>query len=316
MGRLLRKLTLLIAPYLLALAAILVTIESNGSLRKGVFNPELAGKIIGLYTPDTEIIIAGDSRAERQVIPAVIREQTGKKAISIATAACDLITLANAAERYHLFEGNKTLIVSASVFQLNDGAVETGYLSPACLYNMTLWEKFRVHRHVTDRLLRDLTRTALKRGKEGKPDQLTEDRLKSLGFNGIIGTLVLPVTMNMHKHPWYRAPEMSGARRRIFAEALGRLSAGFGRVILYAPPVSPAWQELTAGTFVDRIERDYLEIMRQEASRHPNVIFVDFYSAPDPQLGNAQYYDVQHLNIEGAARFSVMLGNLIVSRSK
>ena len=42
-------------------------------------------------------------------------------------------------------------------------------------------------------------------------------------------------------------------------------------------------------------------------SQYSNVSFLDFYSEPDPRLGNEKFYDIQHLNRGGAEVFTQIL---------
>lgn len=69
---LLIKIILLLTPYIIFAMAAIYYVEHSIALREGVFDNVLEGKIRAFIKTDTEIIIGGDSRAERQVVPAII----------------------------------------------------------------------------------------------------------------------------------------------------------------------------------------------------------------------------------------------------
>lgn len=305
MKTLILKLLALTIPIAAAVVALAVHIDRSPALRKGVFNADVDGKFNALVTPDVEIVIAGDSRGERQLMPRVIEQRTGYKTVNVATSSCDLITLANAIDRHVLPPRTRALIVSTSIFQVNDGATERGYLSRAAVLNMTWPEKLVVHRSMLRYLLQEMVAVSLRR--EGNPLPLDAGRRRELGFLAIGGRLELPLKTELARHPWYRDVSLHGARWRIFREALQRLAAHNVPIYLIQSPVSPAWRAYTAGTYVDRSEREFTQMLRDEAAKYPNVHLLDFYSTPDSRLGNDRFYDIQHLNCAGAAIFTGMV---------
>ena len=102
------------APAVVATVTAMVQAERTVTFREGVFDPQLDGKWQALVHDDTEVIVAGDSRAERQVMPAIIERRTGWRTVNVATTAGDLITLSHAARRHGLPPAARVLIVSAS----------------------------------------------------------------------------------------------------------------------------------------------------------------------------------------------------------
>ncbi len=90
-----------------------------------------------------------------------------------------------------------------------------------------------------------------------------------------------------------------------------RLAAKNVPIYLVQSPISPAWRAYTAGTFIDRTEREFTEMLRLESAKYPNVHVLDFYSVPDNRLGNDRFYDIQHLNRAGAAQFTEILTDRI-----
>jgi len=299
------KVAILLAPFGLAAVAMGAHLEA---LRDGVFNQEIESKFQTFVLPDTDVVIGGDSRGERQVVPSIIESRTGRKTSNIATAAGDLITLYNSLKRHGALQTDRALIVSTSIFQVNDGAITPGYISTACALNMTWPERINVYRSALPSLWRFLVKT---QAGEERPIPMSGTRLQENGFFGVEGTLPLPVTILISpqntRHPWYQNLSLHGARWRVFEEALGRFGKSTLRIYLYLPPVSPAWRAYTAGTFIDKAEREFGTMLQAATRSHSNIRILDFYSEPDPRLGNDMYQDIQHVNRAGAAQFTEIL---------
>lgn len=317
MKTLLVKSVALLAPFVAlsvptAVHTVSVVIRTEHSLAfcEGVFNQDLEGKLAAFVHDDTEVIVGGDSRGERQMVPAVVTARTGWKAANVATTAGDLITLRNALQRHGVPRAMRALVVSTSLFQVNDGAIDPGYVSTACFLNMTTWERLKVY---ADRLGSPWSPLDFQLD-EGPPAVIKAPRLGEQGFLGVNGTLALPLPKSLlGDHPWYRTLSLHGARWRIFRQALEQLAAYGFPIWLVQPPISPAWRDYTAGTFVDTAEREFSEMLRVEGARYANVRVVDFYSTPDPRFGNARFYDIQHLNRQGAELFTQILAERVLA---
>jgi hypothetical protein len=283
---------------------VMAQAESSQGLQDGVFEPRLEGKWRALVRPDTAVIVAGDSRAERQIVPAVIEARTGWSTVNVATVAQDVVTLRNTIRRYGLPPAARVLIVGASVFQVNDGAIDGVNVSTACLLNMTGWERARVY---ADRLGSPWSPLAF-RFVDGEPAEVNAQQLRERGFLGIEKQLTLPLPrIQLNQHPWYRKVSLRGARWRIFRAALADLAQSGVQIYLFAPPISPAWRAYTDRSFVDRAERQFAGMLAEAAQPYPNVRVLDFYSTPDPRLGDEKFYDIQHLNRRGAEEFTAIL---------
>lgn len=291
-------------PTIASTLIVVVRAEQSLALRDGVFDGQLEGKLDALLADGIVVIVAGDSRAEEQVIPAEVEARTGLRAVNVATAAGDLVTLSNALKRRGIPASARALIVSTSLFQVNDGAIDPPYISTACFLNMTAWERAKIY---LDRLSTPSSPLDF-RFVEEPPVAMTGARLREHGFIANDKTLSLPLPkVLLNAHPWYRSLSLHGARWRVFREALGRLAATGLRIYLVDPPVSPAWRAYTAGTFVDAAEREFAGMLDKAALTWPTVRALDFYTIPEPTLGNEQFADIQHLNGTGAQRFTQIL---------
>lgn len=296
---------------------VIFYLESMSFLFKNdIFDNELETKILTLIVnnkDDVNLIVAGDSRAERQVIPEIIEKETGLKAVNIGTPSCDLITLYNALNKYNLLGQNKTFIISASIFQVNDGATDYGYISPSLILNMSTWEKLVFFLKKPS----IYTNMTLKIGFHYaekffvKKNNFDENYLKKGGVLEIEESAKLPISISLDpqktQHPWYKNIEITKTKWRIFKETLKKLSESGDKIIIYQPPIMPSWQEYTKDTFIDNAEKKYSQMLSEETKKYKNILFLDFYNNKNEMLTNEMYADIQHLNKEGTKIFTQLL---------
>ena len=77
LSKLLLKSTLLLAPFVVGLAAAVAYVSWSPASREAVFHPEVEGRICACIAEDTAIIVAGDSGAMWQVVPQLMERRTG-----------------------------------------------------------------------------------------------------------------------------------------------------------------------------------------------------------------------------------------------
>lgn len=287
------------------------------TFKEGAFRPELKTRFTTLvkYNNGVSVIVAGDSRAKSQVIPRLIERETGLKTVNIASNGQDLITLYNALKRHQPLYKNKTImIISTSCFQIDDMATTPGEMSDASVLNMSLFEKLMIFRNNYSNLLpvyqyifvkHLLSDSARLTEEVGTPDwSLLQDQ----GFTPLTGHMK-PVkkTAGNAGSVFDQKNSSTGARWRIFQQALAGLSRFNTSIHIYQPPVSPAWREHIKGTPADASEREFSKKLQAEVSKYGNVRFLDFYNNDIKELGNDMYHDPTHLNSEGAKIFTGIL---------
>jgi len=265
------------------------------------------------------VIVAGDSRAERQVIPAVIREELGVDAVNVAVAAGELVSVAKVLKRHALSEKKPLLIISATAFQINDGATDHDAISLDCLIAMRWIDQIAIFREklpeMAYRKLRMYKRClAVKCGLSSvRTKHFAED-----GFVGIDGTLDAS-GMAAHperiQHPWYKDLHLEGRKWRVFQSALREIAASGSQVLLYNGPSSPAWRQLSRDTFMDAAEEQYSRMLGREAAQYANVHFLDFHGGWIGDFPDSMFYDIQHLNRTGAAKLTTILCGEIKRRN-
>jgi hypothetical protein len=257
------------------------------------------------------VIVAGDSRAQRQVIPALIRERLGVDAVNIAVAGGELVSVAKVVEQQRLAEKKPLLVLSATVFQINDGAIDHDTFSMDCLLAMPWIDQIALFREklpeMAYRKIRMYKRCLAARF------GLSSERTKHFaedGFMGIEGTFDAS-GMQAHpeniKHPWYANLKLEGCKWRVFQAALRKIAGSGVQVLLYNGPSSPAWRQLSHNTFMDAAEEQYSRMLEHEAAQYPNVHFMDFHGGWIDDFPDALFYDTAHLNRTGAAKLTMIL---------
>ncbi|NQU32098.1 MAG: hypothetical protein HQ521_02590 [Bacteroidetes bacterium] len=320
---------------IVVVAALLLIVnnpEKLGLLGE-VFNDGIEAKIESLYlNVDGEkptIIIAGDSRAERQISPSIIQAQTDTKIINIAVSAGDLSTLIKALKKYNIDKTTGLFIISAGSFQISDASIGPGYMSINVLNQLTLEEKYSLfgnHWKIALKMLKYQIRGTLKSYlqkiglfKKKYPKSI----LDNYGFNGITGNFDPEELENSKaywerngeiKIPWYKATKTDGIRWENFKKNLFQLSEMRTiKFIFYQPPVSPAWYNLTKNTKIDQIENQFSLQLKNEILNYPNIMFWDFYNTKITVLKDSMYYDPMHLNKNGAELFTKHIMNLLIN---
>lgn len=260
------------------------------------------------------ILIVGDSRAQRQIIPEVIHRQLGVDAVNAAVASGELVSTTKVLQRYALLESKPLLIVSASSSLVNDGVVP---VQIDCLLAMPWIDQLWISRGDLAEMVRRKiavyreylgVRTGLSQPKRKKASDLNED-----GFFGIDTTLdisapkAIPIADGKITHPWYKNLHQDGLRWRVFRAALADIARSGCPILLLNSPCSPAWRRLSRGTYVDEAEKNYSRMLQREAAQYDNVRVLDFYDGWTEEFPDAMFYDIQHLNRTGAERFTMIL---------
>ena len=303
---------------LATMLAIDFAMQRLDSIRSGVYEPRLERKICTLIThaeSKPELIVAGDSRAERQVIPAQLGEALGVKAVNIAFTASDLPLTFSALVRHAVLENQPTLVISTTFFQVNDGALDNDSISAPMMFRIDWIDQFKLFRSSLPELVYRKwgIYVAWLKGNEPCKSKVVPEG----GFYGVQGQLgaIAEVDLNRYElaHPWYRDLSFPGIKWKAFCSALSDLASTGATVVLYNPPAAPLWPRHTQGGTIDRAERAFTHGLQQEATRYPNVHVIDFYGDPPALLTDEHYYDIQHVNRQGAAIFTDELARRLIA---
>lgn len=266
--------------------------------------------------PNPKIIIAGDSRAERQIIPKIIEEKTGTQTVNIATAGSEIQATYNSIEKYNLAQ-NKTIILSLSSPNINDGiyADSRNTLAATTIVGLPIHDKIRLMKGGYFKNIFQLYCTYIQ---EKLMPNISIDaaRLSTKGYMACEGELSsTSIVESWEKHPWYASPNIEGVKSRSFIHTLEKMAVWNSQVYVVNSPVAPLWRESYTGTPIDSIEKEYSILVQNICDKYNNLNFIDFYNNPIDSLNNACFYNMQHLNDEGAKIYtSVIIGIIQMNR--
>lgn len=269
---------------------------------------------------DYSVIIAGDSRAERQLDPRRLQRLTGKEAVNVACASCDLVRTYTLLKIFNQLGKGRIFLISASSFQANDAANAHGYLSFAMLARMSFWERLRIYgrRYYTNmNAALNYYYTPREFLNAVQNENLAPELVRSRGWlavaDGSPTCEGIQIKTRSSSHAWYKGVRFNGARWRVLQEIIAEYAHTDDFFIFFNPPASRAWLDCTRGTFIDLAEREFSAKMQEEISRYPNMRFVDLYA--DPRFADNGYYsDIQHMNSQGAQRLTEFFSDLVSRR--
>lgn len=270
------------------------------------------------------ILVAGDSRAQYHLVPALLEEATGRKAVNVAQwlhLGGDPVTLVNALRRRpEALASRPVLVLSVTIDALNDLGFKG--LPMVNLFNWRLRDHARVlaerqkayprffFSHMlpsVGALIRNRwTGRAFRCGADiHRPPRL----LASRGFE---------VYEGRKRAALWRMPQdeedylLEGGQWRNLRASLDWLSGAPVRdIVLINAPMDTAWLRASDGPVPVAMQDRFSRMLEKEASRHPKVTYLDFFRHPLPQLTDSMFHDQTHLNREGAEVFSRHIGEVL-----
>jgi hypothetical protein len=288
-----------------------------GGMRDEILDTPLERVICTLdrLYPSARLVVCGDSRAERQLIPRVMEEELGAPAVNMGSVAIDLVTMYNAIERYGLADSSRVFLVSIGVYQVNDAVTNGWYLSPAAFFNHEPLEHlllFRsrpialVNRYRTCRALRRrmLYGGGLFRCRDRRyiPDRTCADKgyraIKRV-WNGDASELA--------DCRWYWDGAIDGIRWRLYARYLRAFDSLHVPVVLLKSPAAPSVYTSPHTARFIAMERAFSEQLHAACEDLRYVRLLDLSLSPAAGMTDSMYYDGLHCNIDGARVYSKLV---------
>ena len=273
-------------------------------------------------TDSVDVFIGGDSRAERQIIPKTLSNRFESIEIkNIACGGCEINRFKNFFENYNLNTSDKTLILSTSIFQVNENI---NYYSPS--YSLSSFHSLNISDKFKSFSLKNYSIFSIESHKflvKEKIKNLFNDYFKFTlseipydidGFMGIDGVLNTNISLNLDDHPFYKDIEITGVRWTKFKESIIFFSNNFKKTYIIIPPSSIHWKNITKGTIIEESNQNFIRNVKNfiESNNFNNVFLIDSYNDSDLNLQNEHFYDIQHTNQEGADIFTNYLSSQII----
>lgn len=261
---------------------------------------------------NVKVIICGDSRADRQIDPSIVHQKTGYDVLNMAATSQDLYTWSNSLVAANV--SDKIIIISASFFQINDGANDFSFFNVGTFSAMTFSDKLRLYRGNPTEII--LMQTKLAYGsvlnKTHKEDFGNYHRKVNMDFHKKECNSFKISSKWFKGHWWYKGADLNGVKHKYLEKAFERLSKLKNCLILiYNGPVSESFLKHAAKTDVLNLERNYNQILNSLCNKY-NFKFISFIDDRSLQNDNL-YYDPQHLCLNGAQLFSEKISKIIDS---
>lgn len=291
---------------------------------KFIMDSDLEAKI-NTFLPDgndVEIIIAGDSRAERQLIPNIFEKETKKMTVNIAKDVGDVMSLLYSNNKYNFIDSNKIFIIGVSSLLINDGSYRNWFMSQASMTEIGLLKRILLFKgdypenwyHRMSLIWDDLIFE--KSDKKLSPNDI---RLNNKGYYPIDKSLEIdkmyeidlsPITT---EHLWYRDPKNNGIRRKVFEKSIEQISKTEASVVLIQSPMAPSWRDMVDEKFMHQMELDFSRLLNKIENLYDNIWTIDFYLEQSELFTDELFYNATHLNKKGAEIFTISVIDSIIS---
>ena len=279
----------------------------------------LRHKVLALTQNDRpSLLIAGDSRAEWHIIPDLVAERVGvpqSAVVNIAVQNCESAAVwAGYREFARRFSPRPIMLLSVSFWSVNDSHNRgTQLVNDETLWSMKLTDRLRivpVQRALMSTFLAE--KTLWRRMTVSVAASCTPVRER--GFLGVDKHITMPPDalaqcISDVQQSWFAGAKVNGVRwRELVANLRKLLNAGVQLVILDAPEhpaLLAALQGSPGGEANDRYHRQLAQL--GETLSIPVLRYgSDRFTGLDP---NILYFDLLHLNREGAALLSAWVGD-------
>ena len=285
---------------LLIFSIPLIALYNLPKIKHYTFHRDIDNKINSLVeNNDTPlIIIGGDSRAERQIIPHILEKKFELKTVNIAVNSGDIAILYNALINHNLTNTNNILIISVSSIEVNDNVIDKWGIPHAYVTHISTLENIKLFGRRYLNMLHQriiLIFDELFKIKSNVKLAPSDSRVETDGFLGIEGDIS---SYNFHeiniyadtlKVGWYKNAKHDGIRKKVFTKLIGKIADTEMNVILFQPPVSPAWLKRTKHTYIDSIELDHSNFLKKISEQYENISFIDFYTNQNNVYRNSMF---------------------------
>jgi hypothetical protein len=259
-----------------------------------------------------DVIICGDSRADRQLDPGIIKSKTRLNVINIASTSQDLYTWSESLAMAGV--NGKTIIISASFFQINDAANDFAFFNLNTFSDMDFKDKIEMYKNDYLDLILIQTKLAYSSilKKTHKSDFGNNLRSVNEGYMSKECGYFAITEDWFDKHFWYQSPEIGGIKQKFLKKAIANLASLEGcKIIIYNGPVSDSFAKAASLNGILDLEKQYDAIMLELCGKY-GIHFISFLN--DSTFGNDQfYYDPQHLCITGAIEFSNKIADMLLA---
>ncbi|MCP4590301.1 MAG: hypothetical protein GY842_06135 [bacterium] len=302
------------------LVVLVHVLASTWIVPRPIAREALRNKIVALTRSSRPaILIAGDSRAERQIIPEVVAEGLSwspDAVVNVASGACESsAVVASFREFTDRFAPTPIMVISVSIFSVNDSANQPTSLSNEVLWTLGFVDRLRLVSlpralQATFYPEREIYRRVLVRPElSGCPD------VPERGFYGVASDQCVTSTpeeiaksVDYLDRMWFNHAVLDGVRWRQLELDLGELGDLGVQVVVLDAPAHPAFGEAIAGTRMAVSDACFHRRLADLCNRFGVPLLhydAQWCGQHDPDV---LFYDILHLNRRGAELLSGRVG--------
>lgn len=256
---------------------------------------------------NSELIIAGDSRANRQLDPKLMHQLTSLNSINISQSAHDLYSISKMFLALDLEK--KTIILSASSWQLNDGAINNNYLRIESFGDLKILDKFMLYKNdIVTLYVRQFKRFYACIVDRSSVDKVSPaGRVVNRGFENIPCTEAKSIgNTEFQKHPFYLEPNYNGYKKQLLIKAIHNLALLKNcKILIYNGPVNNNFRLKSKKAGVYHLEVNYDNVMKTITNPYSNIEYISYLD--NTNIDDQYFTDGQHLCENGAAIFTEMV---------
>lgn len=251
------------------------------------------------------IFFAGDSRAQRQLIPKIAAKKLFLNQQFIANIAIDSgdsVMLEYLIKKFPEIFKNSIVIFSISPNQVNDDSKDQGYFTNSMISKLSFKEK-------TALLLPEYQETLISYYKGAIKNFMPKNRNKFVDTYGFHPTKNIYIhdsqnIIDVSKHPWYKNWNPQGIKYKLTQQSLSYIKQHVKHLVLFTGPYAPSyWSAIS--TEQKSVEKSFQNIV-DHLSKKLDVPYIH-YNYFSHNLNNQDFSDMAHLNEEGAKKFTSQL---------
>jgi hypothetical protein len=270
-----------------------------------------------------QVVIAGDSRAAANFIPAVFSAESNVSSVNAGSGfeslqqAYDVLRGAGA-----LNHGN-VIAISVSVAEINDAYVP-GFIDSFDIQALNA-EPFGVRKlqdalqdaGVVSNYYLDYMSESLRLFKH-PGYQTPQSVIDAKGYEPETGVLTPPpsgTSIATDPDQWYGNLQFGGFRQKAFVQAVQDFGHTNNTIVIYIGPTPPLRKSVvTPGTKIANADAYFAHVITDAIAPYPNMHFINFSNEdtsallPDASFANSYV----HLNEVGAAAFSKLLADTLL----
>ena len=255
----------------------------------------------------SQILILGDSRADRQINPTFLGDLTKKKCLNIGESSLDLYSLTLRLEKVNL--KNKILIISASSFQINDGSIDQGYFRIEAFNALSFQQKLDLYFWKPNELKKILSKNILSGFKInltlGNENSNMNDGYTNISCKNFITTEFIK------NHPWYKKNTKLGIKNILLARALITLNKiSCKQIFIYNAPIYKEFKNLAVKNGFWEYEIEFCKQIKKLIKMY-NLKKIKFYDLTCLDgFDKSDFYDPHHLCENGANKFTERINQI------